>query len=96
MKLIPAVEEGREIEQRALEQVAMEKLVELAYKKKLATRGSSAARNGLTKVAKLVALAFMKRTLARCRKFVEIGRSCFLEPVFKDVLYKNVLFQGVF
>ncbi|RYR09023.1 hypothetical protein Ahy_B05g076992 [Arachis hypogaea] len=35
MKLIPAVEEGREIEQRALEQVAMEKLVELAYKKKL-------------------------------------------------------------
>ncbi|RYQ93492.1 hypothetical protein Ahy_B09g099768 isoform D [Arachis hypogaea] len=94
MKLIPAVEEGREMEQRALEQVAMEKLVELAYKKKLATRGSSAARNGLTKVAKPVALAFMKRTLARCRKFVETGRSCFLEPVFKDVLFASPARNG--
>ncbi|XP_058748688.1 uncharacterized protein LOC131621678 isoform X1 [Vicia villosa] len=35
MKLIQAVEDGRELEQRALEQVAMDKLVELAYKKKL-------------------------------------------------------------
>ncbi|KAJ1436271.1 hypothetical protein SESBI_04302 [Sesbania bispinosa] len=87
MKLIQAVEEGREMEQRALEQVAMDKLVELAYKKKLATRGSSAARNGLSKVPRPVALAFMKRTLARCRKFEEIGKSCFLEPVFKNVLF---------
>ncbi|MED6133428.1 hypothetical protein PIB30_028084 [Stylosanthes scabra] len=87
MKLIQAVEEGREMEQRSLEQVAMEKLVESAYKKKLATRGSSAARNGLTKVARPVALAFMKRTLARCRKFEETGRSFFLEPVVKDVLF---------
>lgn len=32
-------------------------------------------------------MAFMKRTLARCKKFEETGRSCFLEPVFKDVLF---------
>ncbi|KAK7343365.1 hypothetical protein VNO77_12041 [Canavalia gladiata] len=87
MKLIQAVEEGREVEQRSLEQVAMDKLVELAYKKKLATRGSSAARHGLSKVSRPVALAFMKRTLARCRKFEETGKSCFLEPAFKDVLF---------
>ncbi|KAF7820425.1 uncharacterized protein G2W53_025880 [Senna tora] len=87
MKLIQEVEEVREVEQRALEQVAMEKLVELSYKKKLATRGSSAARNGLPKVSKQVALAFMKRTLARCRKFEETGRSCFMDPVLKDVLF---------
>ncbi|TKY50776.1 hypothetical protein E2542_SST22282 [Spatholobus suberectus] len=86
-KLIQAVEQGREMEQRALEQVAMDKLVELAYKKKLATRGSSAARYGLSKVSRPVALAFMKRTLARCHKFEETGKSCFLEPVFKDVLF---------
>ncbi|XP_061347433.1 uncharacterized protein LOC133292956 [Gastrolobium bilobum] len=86
MKLTQRVEEGREMEQQALEQVAMDKLVELAYKKKLATRGSTAARNGLSKVSRPVALAFMKRTLARCRKFEETGESCFLEPVFKDVL----------
>ncbi|XP_058742003.1 uncharacterized protein LOC131614437 [Vicia villosa] len=35
MKLIEAVEDGRKLEQRTLEQVAMDKLVELAYKKKL-------------------------------------------------------------
>ncbi|RDX83388.1 hypothetical protein CR513_35686 [Mucuna pruriens] len=86
-KLIQAVEQGREMEQRALEQVAMDKLVELAYKKKLATRGTSAARYGLSKVSRPVALSFMKRTLARCRKFEETGKSCFLEPVFKDVLF---------
>ncbi|KAK7357848.1 hypothetical protein VNO80_17145 [Phaseolus coccineus] len=87
MKLVQAVERGREMEQRALEQVAMDKLVELAYKKKLATRGTSAARYGLSKVSRPVALAFMKRTLARCHKFEETGKSCFFEPVFKDVLF---------
>ncbi|XP_019428234.1 PREDICTED: uncharacterized protein LOC109336227 isoform X1 [Lupinus angustifolius] len=87
MKLIQAVEQGREEEQRALQEIAMNKLVELAYKKKLATRGSSAARNGIPKVSRPIALAFMKRTLARCRDFEESGRSCFLEPAFKDVLF---------
>ncbi|XP_027935579.1 uncharacterized protein LOC114190762 isoform X8 [Vigna unguiculata] len=86
MKLIQAVERGREMEQRALEQVAMDKLVELAYKKKLATRGTSAARYGLSKVSRPVALAFMKRTLALCHKFEETGKSCFLDPVLKDAL----------
>ncbi|KAK7280551.1 hypothetical protein RJT34_25615 [Clitoria ternatea] len=87
MKIIQAVEEGREMEQRALEQVAMDKLVELAYKKRLATRGSTASKLGLPKVSRPVALAFMKRTLARCRKFEETGKSCFLEHVFKNVLF---------
>ncbi|KAG4918666.1 hypothetical protein JHK85_056947 [Glycine max] len=52
-----------------------------------ATRGTSAARYGLSKVSRPVALAFMKRTLARCRKFEGTGKSCFLEPLFKDVLF---------
>ncbi|KAI4347878.1 hypothetical protein L6164_008655 [Bauhinia variegata] len=87
MKLIQPVEERREMEQRTLEQVAMDKLIESAYKKKLATRGSSAARYGLPKISKQVAMAFMKRSFARCRKFEETGRSCFMEPLFKDVLF---------
>ncbi|CAL0316459.1 unnamed protein product [Lupinus luteus] len=89
MKLIQAVEEGREEEQRALQKVAMDKLVELAYKKKLATRRISAARNGIPKVSRPIALAFMKRTLARCRKFEETQRSCFLEPAFKEALFAD-------
>jgi len=52
-----------------------------------ATRGTSAAKYGLSKVSRSVALAFMKRTLARCHKFEETGRSCFLDPVYKDVLF---------
>ncbi|CAK8543540.1 unnamed protein product [Lathyrus sativus] len=87
MKLIQAVEDGRELEQRALEQVAMDKLVELAYKKKLATRGTIAAKYGISKASRPVALAFMKRTLARCRAFEETGKSCFLDPTLKNVLF---------
>ncbi|XP_045803507.1 uncharacterized protein LOC123897052 isoform X1 [Trifolium pratense] len=87
MKLIQAVEEGREMEPRALEQVAMDKLVELAYKKKLATRGTIAAKYGLPKISRPVALSFMKRTLARCRMFEETGKSCFQDPAFKDILF---------
>lgn len=51
-----------------------------------ATRGTSAARYGLSKVSRPVALAFMKRTLALCHKFEETGKSCFLDPVLKDAL----------
>jgi hypothetical protein len=29
----------------------------------------------------------MKRTLARCRIFEETGKSCFQDPVFKDILF---------
>lgn len=54
-----------------------------------ATRGSSAARNGISKVPRHVALAFIRRTLARCRKFEDTGKSCFAEPALRDVLLAN-------
>ncbi|KAJ7974891.1 Spectrin beta chain, brain [Quillaja saponaria] len=86
-KLTQAFEESREIEIRSLEHVAMNKLVELAYKKKLATRASSVLRSGLPKVSKQVATAFMKRTLARCQKFEDTGKSCFVEPALRDAIF---------
>lgn len=52
-----------------------------------ATRGSNASKSGVAKVSKQVAMAFMKRTLARCRKFEETGKSCFTEPAIRDVLF---------
>lgn len=52
-----------------------------------ATRGSIASKSGVAKVPKQVAVAFMKRTLARCRKFEDTGKSCFSEPAFQDVIY---------
>lgn len=37
-------------------------------------------------MAKQAALAFVKRTLERCRKFEETGKSCFSEPLYRDIL----------
>lgn len=51
-----------------------------------ATRGSSGSKSGASKVSKQLALAFMKRTLDRCRKFEDTGKSCFSEPAFRDVI----------
>lgn len=76
---------GSSFEARDLEQVAMDRLVELAYRKLLATRGPS--RGGIPKIPKHVALAFGRRTLARCRKFGKSGVSCFNVPPLRDILF---------
>ncbi|KAK3035027.1 hypothetical protein RJ639_033941, partial [Escallonia herrerae] len=54
-----------------------------------ATRGVS--KGGVTKVSKQVALAFARRTLARCRKYEDSGKSCFSEPALRDVIYSGPL-----
>ncbi|XP_057789312.1 uncharacterized protein LOC131006156 isoform X2 [Salvia miltiorrhiza] len=86
-KIHKAIEEGKNIVRRDPEQVAMDKLVELAYKKLLATRGSYASKHGIPKVSKQVALAFARRTLARCQKFKDSGASCFSDPALRDVIF---------
>ncbi|XP_047329736.1 uncharacterized protein LOC124933055 [Impatiens glandulifera] len=86
-KVCELVSQQKEAEKGALEQVAMDRLVELAYKKLLATKGSIASKSGIPKVSKNVALAFAKRTLARCRVFEDSGISCFNESLFRDVLF---------
>ncbi|KAK9064024.1 hypothetical protein SSX86_017896 [Deinandra increscens subsp. villosa] len=73
---------------RHLETVAMDRLVEQAFRKLLATRRSS--RSGIQKVPKHAALAFGNRTLARCHKFENSGISCFNEPPFHDILFAPV------
>ncbi|PIN26644.1 hypothetical protein CDL12_00624 [Handroanthus impetiginosus] len=86
-KLCKSIQEDKNTDRRDPEQVAMDKLVELAYKKLLATRGSYASKHGIPKVSKQVALAFAKRTLARCRKFEDSGTSCFSEPALRDIIF---------
>ncbi|XP_076936838.1 uncharacterized protein LOC143604157 [Bidens hawaiensis] len=70
---------------RDLEQLAFDKLVEIAYRKFLATRGSS--RSGTLKIPKHIAMAFGRRTLARCRKFAKSGVSCFNVAPLRDILF---------
>ncbi|KAK9733176.1 hypothetical protein RND81_04G049000 [Saponaria officinalis] len=73
-------------EERDLETVALDRLTEVAYRKLLATRGNYAVKSGISKVPKHVALAFVTRTLARCQKYEETGRSCFSEYALRDAL----------
>lgn len=86
-KISKAIQEGKDVEGWNPEQIAMNKLVELAYKKLLATRGTLASKNGIPKVSKQVALSFAKRTLSRCRKFEDSRASCFSEPVLHDIIF---------
>ncbi|CAM0885373.1 unnamed protein product [Alopecurus aequalis] len=89
-KLEKAIRNTKNMEERSLEQHAMNKLVERAYKKLLGDRRSSSHKGGLSKAAskaaKQLALAFAKRTLARCQKFEETEKSCFREPFLWSVL----------
>ncbi|KAK6136006.1 hypothetical protein DH2020_030278 [Rehmannia glutinosa] len=51
-----------------------------------ATGGSFPSKDGIAKVPKQVALAFIKRTLARYHKFKDSGASCFSEPALWEII----------
>lgn len=42
-------------------------------------------------MAKQAALAFVKRTLERCQKFEDSGKSCFSESLFRDMFLSSSL-----
>jgi multisubunit Na+/H+ antiporter MnhG subunit len=50
-------------------------------------RNPSGGRNTSSKVAKQAALGFVKRTLERYHQFEDTGKSCFNEPLFKDMFF---------
>lgn len=80
------VQKAKEVEKRELEQIAVNKLIEIAYKKQLATRRGS--RRRVKNVSKQVALDFAERSLARCRQFEDTGKSCFtVDHALRDVLF---------
>ncbi|GMI74316.1 SAGA complex subunit 1 [Hibiscus trionum] len=82
-----AIQNGREADRRNIEHAAMDQLIQMANKKRLACRGGNSSKSALRKVSKQVALAFIKRTLDRCRKFEQTGNSCFNEPALQDVMF---------
>ncbi|XP_020678371.1 uncharacterized protein LOC110096662 isoform X1 [Dendrobium catenatum] len=86
----------KEVQERKIEQLAMHKLVEMAYKKLTGGRGShgSSHKSGVSKISKQLAMDFAKRTLIRCQKFEETGQSCFSEPPMRDMLF-SVLQHGI-
>ncbi|XP_039032875.1 uncharacterized protein LOC120168117 isoform X2 [Hibiscus syriacus] len=86
-KIDKAIEYGRDVEKRDIEHVAMDHLIETAYRRRLACRRSNSSKSAVRKVSKQVALAFVKRTVERCRKFEQTGNSCFSEPALQDIMF---------
>ncbi|KAK7263396.1 hypothetical protein RJT34_30985 [Clitoria ternatea] len=86
-KIDGAIQEERDTEGRKIEQAAFDQLVEIAYRKRLACRGSKHSKGAVHKVSKQVAQAFLKRTLGRCKRYEEAGISCFNEPTIQNILF---------
>ncbi|KAK2645301.1 hypothetical protein Ddye_020496 [Dipteronia dyeriana] len=86
-KLLKSASETKELQEKEFEQRALDKLVAMAYEKYMTCRGPNAAggKSSSNKMAKHAALAFIKRTLDRCHKFEDNGKSCFSEQLFRDL-----------
>ncbi|XP_052199332.1 uncharacterized protein LOC127806225 isoform X3 [Diospyros lotus] len=87
-KLLNSAMETREHQEKAFEHRALDKLVTMAYEKYMQTYWrphASGGKSASSKMAKQAALAFVKRTLERCQKFEDTGKSCFSEPLFRDM-----------
>ncbi|RDX62865.1 hypothetical protein CR513_58764, partial [Mucuna pruriens] len=88
-KIDRGIQEGREVERRKIEQAAFDNLVELAYRKRLACRGSKNSKGAVHKVSKQVALAFLKRTIGRCKRYEEAGINCFSETTLQNIMFAS-------
>ncbi|KEH37497.1 plant/F27B13-30 protein [Medicago truncatula] len=87
--LLKSASVTKECQEKDFEQRALDKLVVMAYEKYMACwgRNPSGGRNTSSKVAKQAALGFVKRTLERYHQFEDTGKSCFNEPLFKDMFF---------
>lgn len=52
-----------------------------------ACRGSKNSKGAVHKVSKQVALAFVKRTLGRCKRYEEADINCFSEPTLQNIMF---------
>ncbi|KAL5768575.1 hypothetical protein ACOSQ2_015358 [Xanthoceras sorbifolium] len=86
-KLLKSASETKELQEKEFEQRALDKLVAMSYEKYMTCRASNASggKSSSNKMAKQAALAFVKRTLDRCHKFEDTGKSCFSEQLFRDI-----------
>ncbi|XP_060213626.1 uncharacterized protein LOC132640851 isoform X3 [Lycium barbarum] len=91
-KLLNSSTEMRELQEKEFEQRALDKLVAMAYEKYMSCWGPNAhgMKSASGKMAKQAALAFVKRTLHRCQEFEESRKSCFSEPLYKDMFLSGI------
>lgn len=86
-KLLQSALGTKQLQEKEFERLAMDKLVAMAYEKYMACKVSNASsgKSSNNKMAKQAALAFVKRTLNRCHKFEDTGKSFFSEPSFREI-----------
>ncbi|KAL1218353.1 hypothetical protein V5N11_028062 [Cardamine amara subsp. amara] len=86
-RLLKPAMEMKELQEKELDQLGYDKLIEMAYEKSKASRRHHTAggKNSNNKISKQAASAFVKRTLKRCHQFEKTGKSCFSEPEIRDM-----------
>ncbi|KAK8543729.1 hypothetical protein V6N13_025898 [Hibiscus sabdariffa] len=86
-KLLKAASETRTLQEKEFEQNALDKLVTMAYEKYMSCWGPNATsgKSSGNKMMKQASLAFVKRTLDQYHKFEDTGKSCFDEPMLRDI-----------
>ncbi|MCE3050132.1 hypothetical protein HAX54_046518 [Datura stramonium] len=91
-KLLNSSTEMREFQEKEFEQRALDKLVAMAYEKYMNCWGPNAhgMKSTSRKMAKQAALAFVNRTLHRCQEFEETRKSCFSDPLYKDMFLSGI------
>ncbi|KAH7442035.1 hypothetical protein KP509_03G067900 [Ceratopteris richardii] len=85
-----AVSNAKDADDRERERLAMVKLVENAFNKRLGTRGGhlgvSGSKNAASKAGRAAAMAIAKRSLARWKHYVDTGEACFGEAGLHEIL----------
>ncbi|XP_039023877.1 uncharacterized protein LOC120156651 isoform X1 [Hibiscus syriacus] len=86
-KLLKVASETRTLQEKEFEQNALDKLVTMAYEKYMSCWGPNATggKSSSNKMIKQAALTFVRRTLDRYHKFEDTGKSCFDEPMLRDI-----------
>lgn len=86
--LLGSTNEARELQEKEFEQHCLDKLTAMAYQKYMSCWGhhGPGGKNGGSKMAKQAALGFVRQTLDRCQEFEATGKSCFNEPLYKEML----------
>ncbi|CAN6347220.1 unnamed protein product [Urochloa humidicola] len=86
LKLDGIVRTAKESQQREFSRRAMDRLMLRAYEKYMAFYGPNVSSGkNINRAGRHAALSFVKRALARCQNYEEVGTSCFDEPTFKDM-----------
>ncbi|XP_062231169.1 uncharacterized protein LOC133928725 [Phragmites australis] len=95
LKLDGVVRTAKESQQSEFSRRAMDRLLLRAYEKYMAFCGPNVSSSkNVNRAGRHAVLSFVKRTLARCQNYEEVGTSCFDDPIFKDLFVSVTSHRG--